>query len=66
MEIANRLTAHRIKSRLILLIMSDGKPPVNDAIDSDSNGTQKAKDYIKKNHGDVEPNKVPSKTGDVC
>ncbi|MFD2827189.1 hypothetical protein ACFSYG_11965 [Leeuwenhoekiella polynyae] len=46
--------------------MSDGKPPVNDAIDSDSNGTQKAKDYIKKNHGDVEPNKVPSKTGDVC
>ncbi len=46
--------------------MPDGDKPVNDAIDSTKGLTKDEKEHLKDLHGEVEPNKVPSKTGGVC
>jgi len=46
--------------------MPDGKTPVNEAIDREKTIESSDKQHLKDLHGEVDPNKVPSKTGGVC
>jgi len=46
--------------------MPDGKTPVNDAIDQ-TDTSDKNKEYLKKNHGEIDPNAIPpNQTKGVC